>query len=68
MMKRLYSRDAMDLTTATSLVLGFLTAYAAWLTSIVFCAANGNRPLMIAAATVFPVGVVHGLGVWFGGW
>jgi hypothetical protein len=42
--------------------------YSAWLTSIVFCAANGMRPLMIAAATFFPVGIVHGVGIWFGGW
>jgi len=45
-----------------------LSFYAAWLTSIVFCAANGLRPLMVASAAFFPVGVVHGIGVWFGGW
>jgi hypothetical protein len=37
-------------------------------TSIVFCAANGARPLLIAAAAFFPVGIVHGIGIWFGGW
>jgi hypothetical protein len=59
----------MDLTTAASLLLTFVMSYAAWLTSIVFCAVNGKRPLMVASAAVFPVGVVHGLGVWlFGGW
>lgn len=42
--------------------------YSAWLTSIVFCASNGCRPLLIASATFFPVGIVHGVGVWFGGW
>jgi|tagenome__1003787_1003787.scaffolds.fasta_scaffold20400874_2 hypothetical protein len=41
---------------------------AAWLTSIVFCAANDARPLLIVAAAFFPVGIVHGIGVWFGGW
>ena len=46
---------------------GMLT-YSAWLTSIVFCSANGLRPLLIAAAAFFPVGIVHGIGVWFGGW
>jgi hypothetical protein len=40
----------------------------AWLTSIVFCASNGCRPLLIASATFFPVGIVHGVSVWFGGW
>jgi hypothetical protein len=46
----------------------WLFIYAAWLTSIVFCASNGLRPLLIAGAAFFPVGVVHGIGVWFGGW
>ena len=27
-----------------------------------------ERPLLIAAAAFFPVGVVHGIGVWLGGW
>ena len=33
-----------------------LLTYASWLTSIVFCSANGLRPLMIAAAVFFPIG------------
>ena len=61
-------RDAMDMGTAASLVLAAATAYSAWLTSIVFCASNGLRPLLIADAVFFPIGIVHGLGVWFGGW
>jgi hypothetical protein len=52
----------------TTLLLVGLFAYSAWLTSIVFCAANNVRPLLIAAAAFFPVGIVHGIGVWFGGW
>ncbi len=52
---------------ATFLSLG-LFGYAAWLTSIVFCAEAGMRPLLVAAAVFFPVGIVHGIGVWFGGW
>ena len=58
----------MDLNTAVVILLVGLFSYSAWLTSIVFCATNGLRPLMIAAATFFPVGIVHGVGVWFGGW
>jgi hypothetical protein len=26
------------------------------------------RPLLVVSALFFPVGVVHGIGVWFGGW
>jgi hypothetical protein len=63
-----WSRGGIDSWTALSLLLLMTFCYSAWLTSIVFCAANGCRPLLIASATFFPVGIVHGVGVWFGGW
>jgi hypothetical protein len=66
MMRR--ATGPMDLTTAATIVIVLAVSYSAWLTSIVFCAANGMRPLLIAGATFFPIGVVHGIGVWFGGW
>jgi hypothetical protein len=59
---------AMDLPTALAILVAAAFCYAAWLTSIVFCAANGARPLLIAGAMFFPVGIVHGIGIWFGGW
>jgi hypothetical protein len=62
------SVGAMDLPTALAFLLCGAFCYAAWLTSIVFCAANGARPLLITAAAFFPVGIVHGVGVWFGAW
>lgn len=55
------------LAVATCLSVG-LFGYAAWLTSIVFCAEEGMRPLLVASAMFFPVGIVHGIGVWLGGW
>lgn len=58
----------MDMQTAAAILLTGLFAYSAWLTSIVFCSTNDLRPLLIASAAFFPVGVVHGIGVWFGGW
>jgi hypothetical protein len=58
----------MDFRTATTIMLAVLFLYSAWLTSIVFCSAHDERPLLIAAAAFSPVGVVHGIGVWFGGW
>lgn len=61
-------RDAMDGKTLVALLGVSTVCYAAWLSSIVFCAANGMRPLLIAAAAFFPIGIVHGIGVWFGGW
>ena len=65
---RVASLGAMDISTALSILMVSAFCYSAWLTSIVFCAVSGQRPLLIAAAAFFPVGIVHGIGVWFGGW
>ncbi len=59
---------SMDFKTFVTFAAMWLFFYAAWLTSIVFCSVNDQRGLLIAAATFFPIGVVHGVGVWFGGW
>ena len=59
---------AMDLSSALSFLLIAAFSYSAWLTSIVFCATGRMWPLLIASATFFPIGIVHGIGVWFGGW
>ena len=59
---------AIDPGTLFTLAAAWLFIYAAWLTSIVFCSANSLRTLLVAAALFFPVGVVHGIGVWLGGW
>jgi hypothetical protein len=58
----------MNLCTFAGIMLTGLFTYSAGLTSFVFCTANNARPLLIAAAAFFPVGVVRGIGVWFGGW
>jgi hypothetical protein len=65
---RMARLGAMDLSTALALLAAAGFCYAAWLTSIVFCAAHGARPLLVASAAFFPVGIVHGVGIWFGGW
>ena len=60
--------EPMDMSTAAAIILAGTFIYSAWLTSIVFCSAHDERPLLIAAAAFFPVGVVHGIGVWLGVW
>ncbi len=65
---RLTRFGAIDVPTAVLLLGGALLCYSAWLTSIVFCASNDRVPLLVASAMFFPIGIVHGIGVWFGGW
>jgi len=42
------------------------TCIAAWITHIFTCLFAGKYVLLIAGAFVAPVGVIHGIGIWFG--
>ena len=44
-------------------IIGFI---AAWLTHIVVCIQAASWGLLIAGAIMFPIGIIHGVGVWFG--
>ncbi len=43
-----------------------LISIAAWITHIVHCLMYAKYLLLIAGAIVAPVGVIHGIGIWFG--
>lgn len=43
-----------------------LTILAAWLTHIVTCLASGAWGFLIAGAIFFPIGIIHGIGLWLG--
>jgi hypothetical protein len=45
-----------------------LACFAAWGTHIVVCIKTGQYLLLIAGAIAFPVGIVHGFGIWFHFW
>jgi len=38
----------------------------AWLTHIIHCLMYAKYLLLIAGAIIAPVGVIHGIGIWFG--
>lgn len=42
--------------------------FAAWLTHIIDTISDGEWLLLIAGAIAFPVGIIHGIGIWFGVW
>lgn len=44
------------------------TVIAAWVTHIVVCIQNEQWILLIDGTLAFPIGVVHGIGQWFGIW
>jgi hypothetical protein len=41
---------------------------ASWLTHVVVCLKTGSWGFLIAGAIFFPIGIVHGIGIWFGFW
>jgi len=46
------------------LILG-LTCFAAWLTHIITCFSDGLWDFLIAGAIMFPIGIIHGIWLWF---
>lgn len=45
-----------------------LTVVAAWFTHIFVCLKTAAWGFLIAGALFFPIGIVHGIGIWFGAW
>ena len=43
-----------------------LSLPAAWLTHVITCLASESWGFLIAGAVFFPIGIVHGIGIWFG--
>lgn len=45
-----------------------VTSIAAWGTHVIVCIKTGSWLFLLAGAIAAPVGVVHGVGIWFGAW
>jgi hypothetical protein len=43
-----------------------LLMFASWLTHVIVCIKTASWGFLIAGAIFFPVGMVHGIGLWFG--
>jgi hypothetical protein len=46
----------------------FMVAFGAWLTHVVTCIREDRIGLLVAGAIAFPIGVIHGWGIWLGFW
>ena len=42
-----------------------LVGFAAWLTHIFTCFAHGLWGFLVAGAILFPIGILHGIYLWF---
>lgn len=51
------------------MVLALLAAsIGGWITHVVVCLKAGSWGFLIAGAIFAPIGVIHGIGCWFGAW
>ena len=48
-------------------VLGFF-AFGGWLQHLYTCFTDDRWGFLIAGALFFPIGIIHGWGIWFGFW
>lgn len=47
-------------------IIAFLISLMAWLTHVVVCIKTASWGFLIAGAIFFPVGIIHGIGLWLG--
>lgn len=52
----------------TIAVIIFIVCVLAWLTHVIVCLATAAWGFLIAGAIFFPIGIVHGVGIWLGVW
>jgi hypothetical protein len=45
-----------------------LVPFAAWLQHLYTCFTEDRWGILIAGALFFPIGIIHGIGIWFGFW
>jgi hypothetical protein len=41
-------------------------AFCAWLTHVITCLGTAAWGFLIAGAIVFPIAIIHGIGIWIG--
>lgn len=41
---------------------------ASWITHVITCISDDRWGFLIAGALFFPIGCIHGIGIWFGFW
>lgn len=45
-----------------------VVSFCAWVTHVIVCIKTSAWILLAFGCVVAPVGVIHGIGVWFGAW
>ena len=62
----MYDKQTGSATLGFSLFLLFAIIFAAWITHIITCLSEEAWGFLIVGAIMFPIGIIHGIGLWFG--
>lgn len=57
-----------DWSAVVMLVAILAVPFGAWMTHVITCIQKEDWLFLIAGAIAAPVGIVHGIGIWFGAW
>lgn len=64
-----YYNDSGGVTSAFGCLIAGILMIAAWITHVVVCISASKWILLVIGALFFPIGIIHGIMVWFGaGW
>tara|TARA_R110000796_G_C14419478_1_gene419719 strand:- start:132 stop:314 length:183 start_codon:yes stop_codon:yes gene_type:complete len=55
-----------DETGGLLVIAAVFTCLGAWITHIIHCLVTAKYLLLIAGGFFFPIGMIHGFGIWFG--
>lgn len=57
-----------DVAKLLAIIVFIFAPFAAWITHVVLCIQAHTYLFLLVGALVPPVGVIHGIGHWFGAW
>lgn len=55
-----------SLLSLVAFVVFIIMPFVAWVTHVVYCITHALWVVLVVGALVFPVGIIHGIMVWFG--
>jgi len=58
-------KEFLKVITSLAFIIG---VFGGWATHIFVCLKTASWGFLIAGALFFPIGIVHGVGSWFGAW
>lgn len=64
-----YNKDLFEMFVGVTAIVAMVSIpVGAWATHVIHCIQKEEWVFLIAGAIAAPIGIVHGIGIWFGAW